>query len=421
MLKRSFIALVLSTFALLYLTSCAGSQTEINQGDLAPSEDVSTDETASRPDAAPTQPPAATMTPSPSPQPEEQITALPMYRGNIQRTGQFDATGVTGTGSLKWQFETGDEVHSSPAVSDGVLYVASYDGNLYAIDTESGQALWQSEVGRTFSSPLVVDESIFVGSADGLHALDRASGAERWYYKAQVGGEMRSSPAFFEGLVYIGSDDGNLYAFEAQSGDLAWQFKTLGQVFSSPAIYKDMVYAGDYAGYLHALDAASGEELWQYKTGRSVYATPAIKNGMVFFGSLDGNFYALDAASGEELWVTEIGEPIVSSAALSQGSVYFGCLDHNVYALDATSGKVIWQFETSNEVYSSPALANGMLYIGSDDTHLYALDAKTGKPRWNHKTGGFIGNSPAVAGNMVFFTSYDGSIYAIGSGEPDTQ
>ena len=420
MLKHFFIAFILSTLALLTLTSCAGSPNEVNSGEPVSTQGVASQAAVSSPETSPTQPPVPTTTSSPTPQPEEQIMALPMYRGNIQRTGQFEAAGVPVSGSLKWQFETADEVHSSPAVSDGMLYVASYDGNLYAIDIQSGQALWQSEVGRAFSSPVVVEESIFVGSADGLHALNRADGAERWHYKAQVGGEMRSSPAFYAGLIYIGSDDGNIYAFQADRGDLAWQFKTLGQVFSSPAIYKDIVYAGDYAGYLHALDAESGEELWQFKTKRSIYATPAIREGQVFFGSLDGNFYALDAATGEELWHVEIGEPIVSSAALSKDVLYFGCLDHNVYALDINSGEVKWQFETSNEVYSSPVLASDIVYIGSDDANLYALDAKTGEERWRHETGGFIGNSPAVAGDMVFFSSYDGSIYAVGPGGPET-
>ena len=58
----------------------------------------------------------------------------PMFRGNLARTGVYKTKGVEELTNLKWKFKTGDDVPSSPAVSDGVVYFGSVDSNLYALE-----------------------------------------------------------------------------------------------------------------------------------------------------------------------------------------------------------------------------------------------------------------------------------------------
>ena len=72
-------------------------------------------------------------------------------------------------GKLKWEFETGSHVYSSPAIgSDGTVYVGSYDGKLYAINGKSGVKLWEFETGNDVdSSPAIgSDGTVYVGSVD---------------------------------------------------------------------------------------------------------------------------------------------------------------------------------------------------------------------------------------------------------------
>ena len=75
---------------------------------------------------------------------------------------------------LKWKFETGDSVSSSPAVVDGVVYFGSYDNHLYALDTKTGEEQWKFETGDSvFSSPAVSDGVVYFGSHDNyLYAVD---------------------------------------------------------------------------------------------------------------------------------------------------------------------------------------------------------------------------------------------------------
>ena len=121
-----------------------------------------------------------------------------------------------------------------------------------------------------------------------------------WSY--ETGHEIYSSPTVADGIVYIGSNDGFLYALHGDSGKLHWRYFTAGPVESSPTVVDDVVYVASGGGHLHALDAASGELIWRAWTGAVRKSTPAVADGVVYVGSLDGHLYALDAASGERLW-----------------------------------------------------------------------------------------------------------------------
>ena len=79
-----------------------------------------------------------------------------------------------------------------------------------------------------------------------------------------------SSPAVVNGVVYFGSDDGNVYALNASTGAKLWSYATGDGVDSSPAVANGVVYVGSDDGNVYALNASTGAKLWSYATGRRV-------------------------------------------------------------------------------------------------------------------------------------------------------
>ena len=122
----------------------------------------------------------------------------------------------------------------------------------------------------------------------------------KWSYA--TGDRVHSSPAVANGVVYVGSDDHNVYALNASTGAKLWSYTTGDVVDSSPAVANGVVYVGSYDGNVYALNASTGAKLWSYTTGASVYSSPAVANGVVYVGSDDGNVYALNASTGAKLW-----------------------------------------------------------------------------------------------------------------------
>ncbi len=313
-----------------------------------------------------------------------------------------------------WRFECEDEVRSSPALKDGVLYIGVYDHNLYALEAETGKFIWKYATdGGIASSPCIQGEQVFIGSEDRiLYAINIRTGRLEWTCPTQ--GPIRSSPRVQFGHVFFGSDDQYLYAANAQSGRIAWKVEMGGPVRSSVAFGEDRLYFGCEDGSVVALDIR-GEVKWRFRARRGVTSSPYLdpEEGILFVGSMDWNVYALDARSGWAVWRFRSGGPIVSSATLADDVLFIGSADKNVYALDARSGRVKWKYETEGQVTSSPAYANGAVYIGSVDQHVYSLDAETGELRWRFKTGGAVPSSPAVENNTVYIGSTDRHVYAI--------
>jgi outer membrane protein assembly factor BamB len=284
----------------------------------------------------------------------------------------------------------------------------------------NGQLKWSYTItGYVGSSPAVVNGVVYVGSNDyNVYALNATTGAKLWNYT--TGGNVESSPAVANGVVYVGSgiygSNGNVYALNATTGVKLWSYTTRSEVYSSPAVVNGVVYVGStYPDCnVYALNATTGAKLWNYSTGvRSVYSSPAVANGIVYVGSEDGNLYALNATTGAKLWNYTTGNPVFASPTVVNGVVYVGCDNGNVYALNATTGAKLWSYTTGSNVESSPAVANGVVYVGSYDDNVYALNATTGAKLWNYTTGGNVESSPAVANGVVYVGSPDNNLYAL--------
>jgi tetratricopeptide (TPR) repeat protein len=182
------------------------------------------------------------------------------------------------------------------------------------------------------------------------------------------------------------------------AGEQEWAFETGADVNSSPTVVDGTVFVGSDDGNLYAVDAATGEQQWAFETGDSVWSSPTVVDGTVFVGRGDNNLYAVDAASGEEEWVFETDDWVFSSPTVVDGTVFVGSHDDNVYALDARDGTEQWRFETGAEVASSPTVVDGTVFVGSADDNLYAVNAVNGFPVLPVTVGALtLGSAAAVA------------------------
>jgi outer membrane protein assembly factor BamB len=224
----------------------------------------------------------------------------------------------------------------------------------------------------------------------------------KWSYA--TGGAVESSPAVWNGVVYVGSDDNNVYALKASTGAKLWSYLTGNYVISSPAVENGVVYAGSEDGNVFALNASTGALLWSYLPfpGESVLSSPTIVNGVVYVGTTEGSVFALNASTGAPLWSYQTGYFVNSSPAVANGVVYVSSYDNNVYALKASTGAKLWSYAIYNNVTdSSPAVVDGVVYVGSAGSYLtgslYALKASTGALLWSYPTASRVYSSPAVA------------------------
>ena len=338
----------------------------------------------------------------------------PKFHGNSKNTGQSPYVGPQ-TNRLKWSYQTGSHIRSSPAIgNDGVVYVGSLDNKLYAVNPD-GSLKWSYLTGYNVSSSPAIgsDGTIYVGSSDyKLYAIN-PDGSLKWSY--QTGGSIYlSSPAIgSDGVVYVGSLDNKLYALNPD-GTLKWSYQTGGAISSSPAIGSDgTVYVGSSDYKLYAVNP-DGTLNWSYQTGDVIYSSPAIGNdGTVYVGSNDKKLYALNP-DGSLKWSYQTGGYIYSSPAIgSDGTVYVGSFDFKLYAVNP-DGTLKWSYQTGERIfYISPAIgSDGTVYVGSHDNKIYAVNPD-GTLKWSYQTGGGISSSPAIGNDgTVYVGSSDYKLYA---------
>jgi outer membrane protein assembly factor BamB len=291
-------------------------------------------------------------------------------------------------------------------------------------------------------------QSMFRG--DAAHAGVTSDSGPRAFHRIKwkfpTGDRIVSSPVHRDGVIYFGSDDGNVYAVNAADGRQLWRHRTGGPVPATPAIAGDTLYVGSYDGRFYALDARTGATRWRFATGGErrfeakglhgmqpknqtiadpfdvFLSSPVVAEGAVYFGSGDGHLYALDAASGALRWKFATGDVVHASPAYANGVLFFGSWDSRFYAVDAASGKEKWRFHGGedpaihNQVgfQSSPAVAEGVVYTGCRDSNLYALDAATGREKWRYNaSGSWVITSPAITRGKVVAGTSDSSLYLV--------
>jgi outer membrane protein assembly factor BamB len=353
-----------------------------------------------------------------------------MFRGDPQHSGAYSSPPIQRFSRVKWKFHTNGMVLSSPAVSVGMVYFGSTDGRLYALDSASGQEKWRFETkSRITSSPAVANGVVYFGAYNGLfYAVDAANGKLKWQFETlgehrYVGTHLHgsqpvaepmpdpfdfylSSPVIWNGAVFFGSGDGNIYNLNAASGAVNWKFKTGDVVHASPAIANGTVFIGSWDSYFYALDVATGKEKWRFKTGEDakihnqvgIKSSAAVVDGMVYFGCRDSNFYALNAATGEKKWsFPNDGSWVITSPAVADGTVYFATSDSGVFcARNSKTGTPIFSLKFQGwPMFSSPAIVGDMIYIGSHSGQLLAINRTSHQQTWKFQTDGSKQNGPA--------------------------
>ena len=194
---------------------------------------------------------------------------------------------------------------------------------------------------------------------------------------------------------------------------LVWR-KELWRELTGPRaeviVGEGLAFMGTYAGKLYAWEADTGAEKWIFKTGAPIGHSPMLANAVLYFGSMDRKLYAVDAVTGKLRWSFECDEGIWASPVAFDGLVMVGARDGVFYAVRTTSGKLAWKFETAAPILNSASISEdgSRVLFASEDMHLYCLNANNGKLIWkSRKLAGLSVRDyfPVIARGLVFITT----------------
>jgi polyvinyl alcohol dehydrogenase (cytochrome) len=207
----------------------------------------------------------------------------------------------------------------------------------------------------------------------------------KWTFAYPGAMRARSRPTFAYGALYVGSQNGTVYALDAKSGCIRWTFSTTAEVRTSVLVppttgKKKIAYFGDIIGRVYAVDALTGRELWRQRVddhpSATITGTPVFHAGVLYVpissleeGTADptypcctfrGSLVAIETSSGTRLWKRyTIDEVPVQTGLTKIGTKVF-----------APSGAAVWNTPTLD-------VKRGLLYIGTGNNYTGPADARS--------------------------------------------
>lgn len=334
----------------------------------------------------------------------------PLFGANPARTGEIQST-IKLPLKLEWVKQPASAIGNTILVVDSMLYFGTIDGRFYALDVVNGKKRKHKKLSVETTCAYGKKHLIIARRyrKKTLYSYNLATNKYDWKIDA---GDIASEPLAVGDWIYVSSLYKHIDRYRFDTGAKTWTYKTRALLHSSPALEDSVLVVGSDDGTVYALEAETGKLIWEFQAGACIYATPVIKDGKVFIGAFDSYFYALDLHTGELAWKYKTGAKIYHKAAASGKRLIFGSNDYYVYCINAETGKLNWKFKAQSIISTSPAISNNKVFIGSTDRHYYCFDLNTGEELWKYKTKGRVRTSPVIWGDYVFGASENYYIYA---------
>ncbi len=344
--------------------------------------------------------------------------------------------------AFAWSFQTRTPLTASPAVSGGVVYLATGDRRIVALGAASGELHWEVRTsGPVDSAPAVAGATVFVGLRDGLLlALDTASGVERWRFLADGG--LVAPPVVASGVVYVGDIEGNMWALDAATGAFRWRTEVDGAFGTRVAVEGPILAAVTLEGRLVLFDAADGRQRFLIPFGGLPTGAAVMDGGEVYVPNSRGAVVAYDPTAGQNriqrawrrvrlqlygwgmtgspgtpwllrAWQTRLPRP-VGGVAATPDRILAGSEDGTVVAVDRRGQAVLWRRQLQDEHITSRVTVSGdQVLVGTREGVVHSLALADGSPLWSFETGGPVRAAIVVADGRVFIASGDGTLYAL--------
>lgn len=363
----------------------------------------------------------------------------------------------------------------APVVADGHVYAAADDGGVYALDLATGKTLWRyrpqkrraavdqaqmeslkhapkdrketkaEKQQRKFDYQIAKDRSkkkfpwhfsggpgaadglVVVGTLDGdVVALNASDGSEKW--KAKVHNEVIAAPAIGQNYVVVRANDGSITAFDEDTGEQRWtQDRDLPSLTvrgnASLTLGPGLLFSGNDDGTISALALNDGHQLWQITVaepeGRSeldrmadVDAAPLLDGVTLFASSYKKQTIAIDGPSGRQLWTRDDGG--VGGLGVSPGAVFAADYSGVVWALDRGTGSALWSNPTMvRRNLTAPTVQGDYVVVGDYKGYVHWLRIDNGevaaRERVDRK---LLRAKPVLAGDLLLVESTDGKLAA---------
>lgn len=293
---------------------------------------------------------------------------------------------------------------------------------------------WSQRVGRGLGratypiAPTRDDGIVYAADERGeVYAMEADSGNIRWRIDLET--PISSGLNALAGQLYLGTRNGEVLALNQRDGSIAWRTRVSSEVLAPPQANQQQLVVQSIDGNVTALDRSNGNEVWVHSSSQPALTlrgtgTPQVIDPVSFVGFANGRLVTLDNRNGQPLMEMRVavpqgrsevdrlvdlnGQPVLTP----DGRLYVTSYNGRLLAMEATTGDILWEREHSS--YLSPLLVGDTLYTVNEGSHILALDALSGRLLWRSEDleGRWI-TAPALADNKLVFGDFEGHLHLL--------
>ncbi len=289
------------------------------------------------------------------------------------------------------------------------------------------QQVWRNSIGdleETYNKirPYITDDRIYLSDAEGkVEAWQREDGKRIWSVnlKQKISGGVNGG----EGVVAIGTENGEVIALGASDGMQRWRAKVPSEVMSLSAAKYGVIAVRTNDSKVHALDLSTGNISWSAGKGAPPLtlrgaSQPKVVGDLVLVGFDDGKLMAINLRDGEPVWEVPVSVPkgrselermsdVDGEFAYLDGIVFAASFNGRVVAIDLDTGKVLWSKDLSS--YAGLGVDRDRVYVADADDSIWGLEISSGSTLWRQDKLLFRGlTAPQVMGDYIVTCDFKG-------------
>jgi outer membrane protein assembly factor BamB len=285
-------------------------------------------------------------------------------------------------------------IYGTPAVSGDLVYIAGYNGKVYAYAKDGLALRWvyprDSYLPSIVGSVVVANDIVYFGTSGGKYdgnnvggavlALDAFTGDPVWDSPYFTDDKIWATPLVDSDTLYIGSFDKKVCAIDATTGVEKWTYLTEGSVIAGPLIVDNTIYIGSLDRNFYALDAGTGAYKWSFMGENWFWSQAVFLNGKIYAANLDGKVYVLDPATGSLIDSYDLEESLAASPVINGTDIIFATRRGAVYKIDTVLNQADLLATLEDVTINGPlAINDGIIYVHTQDMELVRINADTGK------------------------------------------
>lgn len=291
---------------------------------------------------------------------------IKIYAGELvyaTHNGRLNFTSLSDLDNTR-KTELAKGVEAAPLISEGTLWLAGNKAKfgLQSYNMLTSKINWQIKGDRSVSTPILFKDKIIHATINGeVKAYEKQTGTVLWSVKTN--GPVRNSLAMNQNGIFAANQKGEIRSINPNNGMTNWVLHTPAGFYAAPVLSTHGLYVVNYEGTLFHIEQKSGLIIQKIKLNRHVLNTPNLNNTQLIVTTTAGDIISFSSKTLQKQWHSKIKGPVAYQPLSGEKHLVLTTTDNLLFVLKRENGTVIQKRKIAGNAYASPVFFNSQIVV----------------------------------------------------------